>query len=143
MSALEWLDEVRADLDAATDGPWRWRNTEEPLLVGARSRIVMAFSRMGTQRAQPEFRATDGLLEKAGKANLNAYPDASLIASTPDRLDRMERALRGVMELHRPIEVEPSDTICAACSNQLPNGWFLPVVEWPCPTVATIKEALE
>ena len=63
--------------------------------------------------------------------------------STRQRPDRMERALRGVLELHRPIGVEPSDTICAACSNQLPNERFLPVVEWPCPTVATIKEALE
>ena len=142
MSALEWLDAVRADLRRATPGPWHWRNTEEPLLVGARSRIVMAFSRMGMQRAQPEFRDADGLLTKAGKANLYSYPDARLIASAPDRLDRMERALRGVMERHRPIEVEPSDTICAACSNQLPNGLFLPVVEWPCPDVAAIEEAL-
>ena len=99
MSALEWLDEVRADLDVATPGPWRWRNTEEPLLVGARSRIVMAFSRMGTQGAQPEFRDADGLLTKAGKANLYSYPDARLIASAPDRLDRMERALRAVLDL--------------------------------------------
>ena len=99
MSAAEWLDGVRADLRRATPGPWRWRNTEEPLLVGARSRIVMAFSRMGTQRAQPEFRDMDGLLEKAGKANLNSYPDARLIASAPDRLDRMERALRAVLDL--------------------------------------------
>ena len=68
--------------------------------------------------------------------------DANLIASAPDRLARMERALRGVLERHRPIEVEPSDTICAACSNQLPNGRFLPVIEWPCPDVDAILEAL-
>ena len=98
----DFLDRVRADLDAATPGPWRWRNTEEPFLVGARSRIVMAFSRMGMQRAQPEFRDADGLLTKAGKANLNPYPDARLIASAPDRLDKMERALRAVLEMPVP-----------------------------------------
>ena len=103
VSALEWLDAVRADLDEATPGPWHWRNTEEPLLVGARSRIVMAFSRMGMQRAQPEFRDADGLLTKAGKANLYSYPDANLIASAPDRLDRMERALRGVLDLAEAV----------------------------------------
>ncbi len=103
MSALEWLDAVRADLDEATPGPWRWRNTEEPLLVGVRSRIVMAFSRMGMQRAQPEFRDADGLLTKAGKANLNSYPDARLIASAPDRLDKMERALRAVLDLAEAV----------------------------------------
>ena len=103
MSALEWLDAVRADLDAAMPGPWRWRNTGEPLLVGAYSRAVMAFSRMGTQGAQPEFRDADGLLTKAGKANLNSYPDARLIARAPDRLDRMERALRAVLDLAKAV----------------------------------------
>ena len=137
----DFLDRVRADLDEATPGPWRWRNTEEPLLVGARSRIVMAFSRMGTQGAQPEFRDADGLLTKAGKANLYSYPDASLIASAPDRLDRMERALRGAMETHRPepqevTTVDGFDRImfCRECG-----------LEWGddgCPTVEAIKEEL-
>ena len=101
----EFLDRVRADLDEATPGPWRWRNTGEPLLVGAYSRTVMAFSQMGTQGAQPEFRDADGLLTTAGKANLNSYPDANLIASTPDRLDRMERALRAVLDLAEAVRV--------------------------------------
>ena len=127
MSALEWLDAVRSDLAEATPGPWHWRNTEEPLLVGARSRTVMAFSRMGMQRAQPEFRDADGLLTKAGKANLNSCPDAHLIASAPDRLDRMERALRGVLELHRRSGFE-----CRECREP----WDT------CPTVTTIREAL-
>ena len=137
MSALEWLDAVRADLRRATPGPWRWRNTEEPLLVGARSRIVMAFSRMGMQRAQPEFRDADGLLTKAGKANLNSYPDARLIAHAPDRLDRMERALRGVMEMHRPRP----NTVSALSPYPLCECGL----EWGddgCPTVTTIREAL-
>lgn len=132
MSALEWLDAVRADLDEATPGPWRWRNTEEPLLVGALSRIVMAFSRMGMQRAQPEFRDADGLLTKAGKANLYSYPDARLIASAPDRLDRMERALRDVTVMHsrshrcgrtghtEGIECIHCETVCSACDEAWP-----------------------
>ena len=137
----DFLDRVRADLDAATPGPWRWRNTEEPFLVGARSRIVMAFSRMGMQRAQPEFRDADGLLTKAGKANLNPYPDARLIAHAPDRLDKMERALRAVMAMHRPEpqELNTADgpawiVFCRECR-----------LEWGdagCPTVTAIREAL-
>ena len=133
----EFLDRVRADLDEATPGPWHWRNTEEPLLVGARSRIVMAFSRMGMQRAQPEFRDADGLLTKAGKANLYSYPDARLIASAPDRLDRMERALRGVMAMHRPRP----NTVSALSPYPLCECGL----EWGddgCPTVTTIQEEL-
>ena len=84
----------------------------------------------------------DGVPAELRRATPGPWDAARLIASAPDRLDRMERALRAVLELHRPIEIEPSDTICAACSNQLPNGRFLPVVEWPCPTVTTIEEAL-
>ena len=112
MSALEWLDAVRADLDALT-----------------RSRHIASSSGL-----------TSDELTEAWKAVLSLEGHVATIA--PDRLDKMERALRGVLEVHRPIEVEPSDTLCAACSNQLPNGRFLPVIEWPCPTVTTIKEVL-
>ena len=68
---------------------------------------------------------------------------APLIASAPDRLDRMERALRGVLELHsrshrcgrtghtEGIECIHCETVCSACDEA-----------WPCPTVTTIQEVL-
>lgn len=114
MSALEWLDAVRADLDAVS----RFGRELEEAVTSREGRSVLAIA----DDLDDAHNALDG--------------------TAPDRLDRMERALRAVLELHRPIEVEPSDTICAACSNQLPNGRFLPVIEWPCPTVTTIEEAL-
>ena len=135
MSALEWLDTVRADLDAATPGPWHWRNTEEPLLVGARSRIVMAFSRMGMQRAQPEFRDADGLLTKAGKANLYSYPDARLIASAPERLDRMEKALRAVLDLAEAVNAA---AIIPTSTPMMNTGYRLAMGD----VVTAIKEEL-
>ena len=127
----EFIDRVRADLDAATPGPWR-----AALFDGVDYDDGSSSYRGGIYPAHvgaPPIILTNSVDRQ----------NATLIASAPDRLDRMERALRAVLEPHRPIEVEPSDTICAACSNQLPNERFLPVVEWPCPTVATIKEALE
>ena len=114
MSAIEWLDAVRADLDAVS----RFGRELDESVTSREGRSVLAIA-----------------------SDLSIAHDA-LDGTAPDRLDRMERALRGALELHRPIEVEPSDTICAACSNQLPTGRFLPVVEWPCPTVTTIEEAL-
>lgn len=46
-----------------------------------------------------------------------------------------EDAIARVRSLHYPVEVEPSDTICGECSNRLPNGHYLPVVDYPCPTL--------
>ena len=59
--------------------------------------------------------------------------DATLIASAPNRLDRMERALRAVLAEHEPIDVAPEDggTACDFCG-----------CVYPCSTVAAIEEAL-
>ena len=76
------LDEIRARADAATAGPWRWRNSngDVNLFGGGRSWVVMAFERMGMQRAQPVFRGLDNLLYPAGKENLYDFADAQFIA---------------------------------------------------------------
>lgn len=70
--------------DEATGGPWRWRNTAEVYLQGARSRVAMAVRRAGLQGAQPLFRDSDGILQDTAKANLYDFPDARLIAAAPD-----------------------------------------------------------
>ena len=91
----EFLDRVRADLDAA-DLPWDETWSEYGSTVHTTDGYTVAW---------------------VGKAE-----DAELIARAPDRLDRMERALRGVMEMHRRSGCrEPWDT---------------------CPTMAAIEEAL-
>lgn len=90
------LDEIEARLSAATPGPWAWRNTTEPYLMGLRTRIVMAFRRMGTQGAQPQFRDEHGLLVDAGKENINDFPDAALIAHAPGDLSALVEFARRV-----------------------------------------------
>ena len=59
-------------------------------------------------------------------------------ANAPDRLDRMERALRAVLERHRPepFEDEPTEAFCVECQRSQMNGIY------PCPTVTAIQEAL-
>ena len=116
MSALEWLDAVRADLCRATPGPW--------------------------DAARPDFRfpahvITGGPSSTDLVATNVPERDARLIASAPDRLDRMERALRGVMEMHRPRP----NTVSALYHYPLCECGL----EWGddgCPTVTTIREAL-
>ena len=52
-------------------------------------------------------------------------------------------AVDAALELHRPVEIEPSDTICGECSYRLPNGRYFGKVEyWPCATVRAITEAV-
>jgi hypothetical protein len=52
-------------------------------------------------------------------------------------------AIDAVLALHTPVDIEPSETICHECSWQLPNGqYFGKLVEWPCPTVQALTDAL-
>lgn len=54
--------------------------------------------------------------------------------------DRLAATVERVRALHRPVEIEPSETICGHCSYRLPNGrYFGKVAEWPCPTIAAIE----
>ena len=120
MSALEWLDEVRADLDDATPWPWRteWDDADEWHSITGAGHNLMVCPEVAT-------------VEAGGGA------DARLIASAPDRLDRMERALRDVMEMHRPRP----NTVSALYPHPLCECGL----EWGddgCPTAVTIREAL-
>lgn len=82
-------DAVRKLVEPATAGPWEWRNTRDVYLYsragGRDSHVVMAFCRMGMQSAQPEFyNHSTRLLDPAGRANIDGYADARLIAAAPD-----------------------------------------------------------
>ena len=55
-------------------------------------------------------------------------------------------ALEKVLILHKPVEVEPSETICSGCSTLRGQGEtarYFPFTEYPCPTVTTITTALD
>ena len=149
------LTEIEARVNAATEGPWYWRNSDiNVYLLGARSRAVMAFKRMGMQSAQPEFRDDDGLLHGVQKRNIYDFADADFIAhARTDVADllaevkrlradhlRLEGTVRCIEALHHPVDVEPSETICAACSQPRPetDGPYY-VEEWPCATIAIIN----
>ena len=69
--------------------------------------------------------------------------DAAGLLATPECVEEqaeVDRLRAGIKALHRPVEIEPSETICGHCSWQLPNGRFFgKVTEWPCPTVALLN----
>jgi hypothetical protein len=94
-------EEARTLRDEATEGPWRWSNTDDTYLQGARTRIVMAFRRMGMTGAQPLFRReprVTGRLEDGGRANLNDFPDARLIKAAPDLAHTVATEQRRIAE---------------------------------------------
>lgn len=78
------LQPLKDRLAAATPGPWHWRNTQDVYLMGASTRVVMGFTRMGMQGAQPQFVNSDGVFIDAGKGYemaVQAECDAILAAA--------------------------------------------------------------
>ena len=120
-----WLDQGREIADQATEGPWY------PWDRGVGWLIALSDSDDGQPRL-PEGMRTD----------LGRGEDAAFIADARTRLPQALAAIQAVLNLHQPVEVEPSETICAACSNRLPSGRFMPIVEWPCPPVEAIQAAI-
>lgn len=136
MSALtDRLAEIEGRAGAATPGPWGV-NSE----VGSNELcnytvygIPGVASATWTGDDSPAFAHCEGM----------SRADAEFIAAARTDVPALVAALRGVLEMHQPVEIEPSDTICGECSYRLPNGRYFGKVEyWPCPTVRAITEAL-
>lgn len=91
-----------------TPGPWRWTRRgggEVSLATPDRGLlIVMDFARRGMTGAQPRFAVWEGeererlggLMRKAEALDLEAHPDARLIASAPDLLEALKDLLQAV-----------------------------------------------
>lgn len=129
-AAADRLAEIQARADKATDGPWSRFETvmADTFVVGPRGFIREDIVSGPTyERENAEFIA-------------HARADVPWLV---EQVSKRDAALRAVLDLHRPVEVEPSDTICGGCSFQLPNGrYFGKVEEWPCDTVRAVEAAL-
>lgn len=124
------LAEIRARVDAATEGPWTTfaSNDLDWPIVSAGNVTYLGCS--------PD----DGV--RAGFEQA----DAEFIAASRTDLPTLLAAVEVVMELHRPVEVEPSETICAECSTLRGQGEtarYFPFTEYPCPTAQALTAALE
>lgn len=81
-------------------------------------------------------------VEEIGEWTSGNDPSARLSEHIEGKIQSLEqeyKTLRDRIEmaeaLHRPLQIEPSETICAECSFRLPNGRFFgKVVEYPCAT---------
>ena len=123
----ETLARIRAQADAATEGPW------EAEYSGEQGNCVLP----------PEYQSTREAV--AVTRLLSAQADAEFIAhartDVPALLDALEKVLRlhpRVVVLHADPEFGrmEDDAICGACIvNHEP-------ADWPCPTVEAITTAL-
>ena len=136
MSAADWIAERARIEQAATDGPWvrEWSTPDQWWII----------------HGQPNPAKGDDRMVCPEVATLNHREDwtadAEFIAAARDDVPRLLAGVRRlqaaderVRALHRPVDIEPSDTICGECSYGLRNGRYLPpVVEYPCPTIAAL-----
>lgn len=61
--------------------------------------------------------------------------------SLHDHAEQAEQAAARVREVHRPVDIEPSNTICGGCSTLRGEGEnmrYFPVEEWPCDTIRAL-----
>lgn len=126
MTAAE-LDAIEQRADAATEGPWIAEYGEQGHCVipgdAQSTREAVVVTRLYRQAADAAFIAA-------------ARDDVPRLLAGVRRLQAADERVRA---LHRPVDIEPSDTICGECSYGLRNGRYLPpVVEYPCPTIAAL-----
>ena len=76
---------------------------------------------------------------EAKRAQARREAAVKALREAADDIERLRARLDAARELHYPVEIEPSDTICGECSYQLPSGsYFGKVVEYPCPTISAL-----
>lgn len=81
------------------------------------------------------------LREIANAAHIATFDPPTVLALI-DEIERLRATLDAVRELHRPVDVEPSETICHECSYLLPNGrYFGQITESPCQTLRILDGA--
>lgn len=84
---------------------------------------------------------TQGESEGESTAKFIATFDPPTVLALLSRLEQAEQAVARVRETHRPVDVEPSETICHACSTLRGNGdslRYFPYKEWPCDTIRAL-----
>ena len=138
------LNEIEARANAATEGPWEWEGEAK------------AEWELGANSLVPSRRPDDPVLYgygyDASGIEVKTPADAEFIAHARtdvpwllEQVERRDKALEAVRALHKPVEVEPSETICSGCSTLRGQGEtarYFPFTEYPCPTVTAIRQHL-
>lgn len=128
-ATIEFLQEQKRLAEAATDGPWASTyGAHEPSRVWASDDDAEPLAVLG------------GYVEQS-----DSQADAEFIAAARTSAPKLIAAVEAVMAVHRPVDVEPSETVCHGCSTLRgtgENARYFPYEEWPCPTIRAIEAEL-
>lgn len=128
-TTAEFLAEQKRLAEAATPGPWR---------LGSFGHGPNAIVRdaEGLSTVQDVW---------VCDADAGRPENAEFIAAARSSVPKLIAAVEAVMAEHRPVDVEPSETVCHGCSTLRgtgENARYFPYEEWPCPTIRAIEAAL-
>ena len=112
----ETLARIRAQADAATEGPW-----------------AVSMDRI----------EHTGGSEYAVAYDVAREEDAAFIAAARTTVPALVDALEAVLEVHKPDYTYPECPKCIECSDLASTEDRKFVVLWPCPTVQAITDALD
>lgn len=121
------LEVIKQRTEDATDGPWRFT----PEVLGIKSTTVMAGEEQvgyfSVGQAQPH------------DAEFIAHARQDLPALVAE-VERLQGVVERVRELHRAVDIEPSETVCHECSVEMFDGhYFADAIEWPCATIRALE----
>ena len=118
----ETLARIRAQADAATEGPWTWATHST---------------------ADGDEWAVFSPKDWALATNRDGWAgDAEFIAAARTNVPRLVAALEAVLEQHTPKD-NGRVSMCCSCEQWIESSGDEACIEYPCPTVATIAQALE
>lgn len=127
MTATERLAEINARAEAATEGPWaHWNPADGPSHMEIGGKVAWKSLRTGSQYGDDE--------------KIPHWADAAFIAHARTDVPALVAALEAVLEVHQHFEYSDSRGDGAGCNEcRYDDGSHM---EYPCPTVEAINEAL-
>ena len=127
------IEAIKARAEAAPEGPWSVRH--EHYEAGP-----------GPDDEEQDWYLIDDCYAVEHWANYDKETTEFIAHARTDipaliaEVERLRDIVDRVRELHRAVDVEPSETICHECSMQLPNGtYFGKLADYPCDTIRALE----
>lgn len=147
------LDRLEALAEAATPGPWYWKQTKLDINLVARtewSPIVLGFGRWGMHGAQPLVQGDGLMFAKGSEIRVSEHRDMAFIAAAREAVPQLiaeVRQLRKVAEAQRRFSgmlgfgdgvTEPAATLVDQMADPLREAMAVAMDHDDCPVVCEL-----